>query len=165
MAWVLPAAAVRLPFIASSSTERTTSSFRSVMSFETPVVENAAGIVSFLYHAPLANAKKSVHAFADLSMNDGSKTLSAGGIGTADAGRPDCAATGAAIRNAVARGIKRVFSMVFGRLPEKGVGALPTSNRSAAYLKPRGYGSLRNTGGPVWLKKPGSNNSRKLERT
>src|SRR6266550_5213189 len=69
--------------IASSSTERTTSSLRSVMSFATPDVENAAGIVSRLIQAPFAKLKKSWHAFAELSMNDGSNTLSVGGIGTA----------------------------------------------------------------------------------
>ena len=107
------------------------------MSFETPVDENAAGIVSFLYHAPLANAKKSVHAFADLSMNDGSKTLSAGGIGTADAGRPDCAATGAAMRSADETGIRRVLNMVFAASSDEGIEAGSAFNRSDGYPGPR----------------------------
>jgi hypothetical protein len=45
------------------------------MSFVTPEEEIAGGIVSRWSHAPFANAKKSVHAFAFLSMYEGSKTL------------------------------------------------------------------------------------------
>src|SRR4051794_40072018 len=52
------------------------------MSLLTPDVEKAAGIVSRFTHAPFANEKKSWQAFAEVSMNDGSKTLSVGGIGT-----------------------------------------------------------------------------------
>jgi hypothetical protein len=48
------------------------------MSFPTPEDENAAGIVSRFTQAPLANEKKSWHAFADLSIYDASKTLSVG---------------------------------------------------------------------------------------
>ena len=65
-------------FIASSRTERTTSSLRSVMSLVTPDDEKAGGIVSYVSHAPFANAKKSVHAFTFLSTYEGSNTFSAG---------------------------------------------------------------------------------------
>jgi hypothetical protein len=44
----------------------------------TPDEENAGGIVSFVSHAPFANAKKSVHAFTVLSTYEGSNTFSAG---------------------------------------------------------------------------------------
>src|SRR6185437_12625958 len=102
--------------IASSRTERTTSSFASVMSLPTPDVENAAGIVSRLSHAPLANAKKSRHAWAVVSINEGSKTLSTGGIGTAELAVVACARSEgapipAAIMVSVSVDTKRTLAM------------------------------------------------------
>jgi hypothetical protein len=57
------------------------------MSRPTPDDEYAAGIVSCLNHVPLAKEKKSTHALTDLSMYDGSMTLSGGSA--------FCATTGA----------------------------------------------------------------------
>ena len=62
--------------IASSSTERTASWLRSVMSRATPDDEYAAGIVSRANQPPFAKSKKSVHALTFRFMKLVSTTLS-----------------------------------------------------------------------------------------
>ena len=63
---------------ASSSTERTTSSLRSLISRVTPEEAYAAGIVSCASQAPLANCEKSVHAATVVSIQCTSTTFSGG---------------------------------------------------------------------------------------
>ena len=73
---VLSGGRVRRRATASSSTARTTSSLRSLMSRVTPEEEYAAGIVSCASQAPFAYWKKSVQALTVASIQCGSMTRS-----------------------------------------------------------------------------------------